>query len=252
MRLSLVIVKMLRARLAPAMTLVGWSAVLALLLGLSLWQVRRAEEKTRLIDAFVAAQSASVDDAPDEEAARRLAGEAAVFVKACVTGRYDESRQVLLDGQVQGGQAGLHVWTPLIRETGPPVVVDRGWVALDARFGPAAPLDVGGGTRTACGMLVRFPQSGWRLPPPRGATDWPRRMVYPDINDLESALGLPVYPLLLLLDPDAPDGFLRRWQPVPLGPERHYGYAVQWAALAATWVVATVVYRRRHRRSTRR
>ncbi|HXF08074.1 MAG TPA: SURF1 family protein [Candidatus Acidoferrales bacterium] len=236
----------------PAVILVGWSAVLALLLGLSLWQLHRAEEKTRLINAFVAAQFTSVGDAPDEESARRLAGEAAVFVKACVTGRYDERRQVLLDGQVQGGQVGLHVWTPLIRETGPPVIVDRGWVAQNARFGPAASLDVGGGIRTVCGTLARFPRSGWRLSPPNGSTDWPRRMVYPDTADLKSALGLPVYPLLLLLDPDAPDGFLRRWQPVSLGPERHYGYAVQWAGLAATWIVATFVYRRRHRRSARR
>ena len=252
MRLSPVMVKMLRARLGPALALVGWSAVLALLMGLSLWQLQRAGEKTRLIDAFVEAQSASVDEVPDEEVARRLAGEAAVFVKACVTGRYDERRQVLLDGQVQGGQAGLRVWTPLLREAGPPVIVDRGWVAQDVRLGPTEPLAVGGEERTACGMLVRLPRSGWRLPPPRGVTDWPRRMVYPEMADLEGALGLPVYPLLLLLDPDAPDGFLRRWQPVSLGPERHYGYAVQWAGLAVTWVVATIVYRRRHRRSTRR
>ena len=238
-------------RLVPVLRLLGWVAVLALLTGLSLWQLRRAEEKTQRIDAFAQAQTGPGQDAPDERAARRRAGDDAVFVKTCLTGRYDAARQFLLDGQVQAGQAGLHVWTPLRRQTGAPVIVDRGWVAQDAERGPAESIEVGGGERFVCGMLTRFPRSGWRLPAPP-ATTWPRNVVYPDSADLEAALASPVYPLVLLLDPHAPDGFRRQWQPVSLGPERHYGYALQWAGLALTWIVATIAYRRRHRRSTSR
>lgn len=236
----------------PALGLAAWVAVLGLLVGLSAWQIRRAEEKTQRIDAFAQAQANPGDEAPDERVAQRRAAEEAVFIKACVTGRYDAGRQFLLDGQVQDGQAGLHVWTPLLRQEGTPVMVDRGWVAQKADRGPAEPIEVDGAERTVCGMLTRFPRSGWRLPAPPEATAWPRNVVYPERGDLEAALDAPVYPLLLLLDPLAPDGFRRHWQPVSLGPERHYGYAVQWAGLAVTWVIATIAYRRRHRRATDR
>lgn len=238
-------------RLAPVLRLAGWSAVLALLIGLSLWQLRRAAEKTQMIAAFAQAQANPGQPAPDADTALLQAGNAVVFVRTCVTGRYDGGRQFLLEGQVQEGRAGLHVWTPLIRQAGPPVVVDRGWVAQDARRAPMEAIEVDGAERTACGLLVRFPRSGWRLPAPP-ATAWPRSVVYPDPGDLEAALASPVYPLLLLLDRHAPDGFQRQWQPVALGPERHYGYAVQWAGLAVTWVIATIAYRRRHRRATDR
>ena len=46
--------------------------------------------------------------------------------------------------------------------------------------------------------------------------------------------------MVLLLDKDQPGGFVREWNPVVVGPERHVGYAVQWFALAAALVILYV------------
>ncbi|MGD2032747.1 MAG: SURF1 family protein, partial [Gammaproteobacteria bacterium] len=46
---------------------------------------------------------------------------------------------------------------------------------------------------------------------------------------------------IVLLDASAEDGYLRNWAPTEFGPERHYGYALQWFALAATLVIIYVV-----------
>ena len=52
-------------------------------------------------------------------------------------------------------------------------------------------------------------------------------------------LGYPLQPALILLEPATPDGYERDWQPRfgGFGPERHYGYAAQWFALAAALVI---------------
>lgn len=65
-------------------------------------------------------------------------------------------------------------------------------------------------------------------------------MNFPDSSDIAAALGGRVYQQILLLDPDAADGFRREWQPPGLGPMRHVAYAIQWFALALTAVILFV------------
>ena len=44
------------------------------------------------------------------------------------------------------------------------------------------------------------------------------------------------------LDPGAPDGYLREWQPPGLAPLRHLSYAIQWWCFAALAVVVWAVF----------
>jgi len=54
---------------------------------------------------------------------------------------------------------------------------------------------------------------------------------------LAAVLGRRLEPRILLLDPGAPDGYLREWQPPGLPPLRHWSYALQWWAFAVAAVV---------------
>ena len=49
---------------------------------------------------------------------------------------------------------------------------------------------------------------------------------------LGDELGYQLMPVMLLLEPEEPDGFVREWHPLTFGPERNVGYAVQWFGLA--------------------
>lgn len=233
-----------------ALLILAWGGVLALLVGLAFWQVQRGQEKTRLLVGFAASRDAPPQHEMDVDQARALLGQETVFVRACFAGHYVADHQFLLDGQMQGGQVGFDVWTPLERPSGETLMVNRGWVAQDSERHPLVALAVGNGEREVCGTLVRFPRSGWALKPMSESGNWPRVVVYPALEELEHALGTSIYPLLLLLDVDQPDGYLRFWRPVTMTPEQHYGYAVQWAALAVTWVVMTVVFWRRRSRGS--
>ena len=50
---------------------------------------------------------------------------------------------------------------------------------------------------------------------------------------------------IVLLDPAAPFGYVRVWQPPGLSPLRHFSYAVQWWSFALLTLVIWVVVSRR-------
>ena len=205
---------------------------------LGAWQVRRADESRATLAQFangaaetaLAALPASLDDTTR-------------FHRVEIEGEYVVARQFLLDNMLHDGVAGYHVLTPLrMLKSEQRVLVNRGWVPTgDRRVLP----DVGveAGPRTISGRLERLPRPGLRL----GADGegGPERPVvvlqYPTADALALRLGEPVYDYLVLLDADAPDGYVRDWRAPTLGPERHVAYAGQWFALAVGAAAAAIV-----------
>ena len=65
------------------------------------------------------------------------------------------------------------------------------------------------------------------------------------MTQLAAALGVPLGARILLLDPAAPFGYVRAWQPPGLAPLRHFSYAVQWWSFALATLVLWVIMSRR-------
>jgi surfeit locus 1 family protein len=215
------------------------AALLAAFVSAGWWQVGRAREKQAMIDGFargtetsVALQGVGVD-------------ELARYQHVSAQGRYDNSRQILLDNMPSStGQPGFRVLTPFRRGGGEKLLlVDRGWLPLGVSREQLPVVFVDDVERTVAGRLDQLPVPGLRVGPAEapGATGWPRLMNFPTQHDVESALGEPVESRILLLDASNPDGYQRVWRPsVGFGPERHLGYAIQWFALAIALVVIFV------------
>ena len=220
--------------------------MLALLVWLGFWQLDRAEQKRALADAYAAAATAApvvIESAAALAAAPRHA-------RVSATGRFVAERQVLLDAQTHDGQVGYRVWTPLALDNGDWVLVDRGWLSAGATRARLPDVAVDAAPRTVAGSKAPLPEPGLRLGDAAPADGpWPRRMVWPDEQALARAFGRAVPPALVLLDADAPDGFVREWAPADgMTAQRHVGYAVQWFALAAALVVIALVLLLRNRR----
>ncbi|MGH8262128.1 MAG: SURF1 family cytochrome oxidase biogenesis protein, partial [Steroidobacterales bacterium] len=97
---------------------------------------------------------------------------------------------------------------------------------------------------TIRGRLDELPVPGIRLAGPSAEAmpgPWPKLMNYPAWPELAAAYGPGLYPRILLLDRDQPDGFTREWTPPGFGPERHIAYAIQWFGLALTVAVIYAV-----------
>jgi surfeit locus 1 family protein len=213
------------------------AAALAAFVSLGWWQVGRAREKQALVESF--ARGA-------QDTAVLLAGDTMDglprYQQVTAAGRYDATRQILIDNMPsQAGRPGYRVLTPLLRASAERVLlVDRGWVPLGQSRDVLPPVSVPTDPVTVAGRLDQLPVPGVRVGEAdvAGATNWPRVMNFPRQQDIERVLGTRVESRILLLDPAAPNGYERAWRPsVGFGPERHFGYAVQWFALALAALV---------------
>lgn len=209
--------------------------LLAFLVGLGLWQLDRAEQKRSLLDQWQERR-----EAPPKALASVLAGEAERFTRVAVRGRYDGEHQFLLDNRIRESRPGFHVLTPLKLANGDgAILVNRGWVPMGQGRSDLPELPVPEGPVRIVGGLAPPPQTGMRM----GAADpggqgWPKIVQHMDPQRVSGQLGYPVPAQVVRLDPGAPGGFEREWgAPVPFGPQRHLGYAVQWFALAVTLLV---------------
>ena len=174
------------------------------------------------------------------------------FLRVEVTGTYDAAREVLLYGRdASTGEAGNHVLTPLVLPGGGAVVVDRGWVPIDAAVpvtgdGAAAP-----GRVSVSGVI--FPPDALSTPT-QGASPVVR-VIKVDLGVLGGQLPYRLLPVYVLLQTQSPAQSGRLPEPPPLpeltnGP--HFSYAIQWFSFAAIAIVGYFVVLHRERRDTRR
>jgi len=149
------------------------------------------------------------------------------------TGRYDNEHQFLLENIIVNSRYGYYVITPLFGEEGEPVLlVNRGWIEKGADD-----IDLGilpSGRVTVHGRAGSLPRAGMKMGEAvTPGVDWPKLAVYPSYEELAAALGSKVQTFALLMDHEEPDGFYRHWVPTEFGPGKHFGYALQWFAMAA-------------------
>jgi surfeit locus 1 family protein len=217
--------------------------LIASLVSLGRWQLRRAEEKRVLFDSFAAGTDATrLIDLATPSLRRYQHIEA--------SGHYDEARQILIDNMVDAGRAGYFVITPFALTGGGWLLVNRGWVPLGASRAERPAIGVAGGERRIRGRADHMPSPGIQmgtkavLAPP-----YPVVAAFPSHDEIARLLGESSWTKatdLVLLDSGEPDGYVRHWSAPGIPPMRHLGYAVQWFALALTLLVIYIVTNLRH------
>ena len=227
---------------APAWAWFLTAAAVALFSTLAAWQTGRALAKEAMLGALGDAAAPAQMLSAATPAPRGLD-----LRRAQATGSYLADRQLLQDGQSRAQRPGYHVWTPLRLADGAVVVVNRGWIPLDRggfdAFAPGGPVTVRGFWRALPEPGLRFSGAG-NCPPDH---KFPAVVLYPTAGELDCLVGQPVLAGVLLLDADVPGGFVREWTDFGFPPQRHYGYAVQWLALAIAAVVIFIAVNRKRR-----
>ncbi|HMN44695.1 MAG TPA: SURF1 family protein [Povalibacter sp.] len=205
---------------------------------LGLWQRHRAAEKEALIGRY-----GSGGETPLELTAA-TAGSLPQYQHVRAAGHYDTTHQILLDNMPsQHGQPGYRVVTPFELAAGGTLLVDRGWVPMGRTRQDLPSVAVDTQSRDIAGRYDSLPRPGIAMSA-KDSTDsaWPRVLNYPQQQQVETALGRPVLPGVLLLDAERPDGYERAWQArFQFGPERHLAYAVQWFGLATAAIVIYLI-----------
>ncbi len=219
----------------PKFTLATLITIL-LFIGLGIWQLERAAQITQLIKTInfrLNLTPISINELKESKDWR--------FVPIGVQGVFDNEHQILLDKRTYQGQAGYDVITPFkIPGSAQALLVDRGWISIQQATS-ISPVTEG---ISISGVLVQpdvfaFADSAFNEQNPQ----WPLIIQQIDFERLSIALGYPLYPYIVLLSPNNPYGFVRKWQNLAarLTPEKNEAYAMQWFGLAFVTFVLFLV-----------
>lgn len=230
-----------------------WATLLTLVFCLSfirlgIWQLDRAQEKQQLLAAWEhqhALPPLTLEDFPDK-------AEVQQYESVSLAGSFDNAHTFLLDNQPHEGQVGYHVFTPFqIEAGGPAILVNRGWVAADADRNRLPQVPAIENSQIITGYLYKPTGSLLVLDESQALdTGWPKRVQALEPNQLAPLLTYPLVDYTLRLRPEKNSGFIRDWQMKHLTPEKHWGYAFQWFALAVTLLIIYLIVNRPRRKKT--
>lgn len=196
-------------------------------IGLTRWQLDRAEQKTSLLQREATRSTLNLGD---------LAEPFDLPQPVRARGRWLGQTQLLLDNRIRDHQPGVFVLTPFLLEDDRVVVVNRGWALWPSRTAPLPnPQPPASELFEIRGVLAEAPGVGARMgAADSGAADeWPRLQTWFDPTPLSQALGSGIPEAVIRLAPDDPAHLTGdAWQIVTFGPERHRGYALTWASIA--------------------
>lgn len=202
--------------------------VLAVLLGLGGWQMRRLAWKEGLLARLVLAEAAPP--------APLLAPAPEPWTRVAVSGRFDHGREALLGAEVRNGALGATLVTPLLRPGQPPLLVLRGWVPLARN----QVVDRPEGEQALVGYVRPGETPGWMA----ARDDPPRRLFYTFTpSAIAEALHLPApapFGLVVLGVGGARLPIPATALPRPENP--HLGYALTWFGLALTLVGVALAF----------
>ncbi|MDG9703620.1 SURF1 family protein [Streptomyces sp. DH37] len=236
-----VILTLVAILLIPAMVRLGF------------WQLHRHED--RVARNELVAESLAAEPVPVREltAPGRGPADADRYRRVTATGAYDTGGEVVVRQRTgrDDRRIGYHVLTPLVREDGTAVLVNRGWVPAgeDLTKFPEVPAPPSGEV-TVTGRLMADEETGSGVKDKRGLP--PRQVMLIDSERMAEELDRPVLGGYVALEKTSPEpsGDQPELLPEPdhsgIGP--HLAYAFQWWLFAAAVPVGWAVLVRRERR----
>ena len=206
-------------------------AGIALTLALGNWQLGRGNEKSALTERILAASRDALIALPAAE----IKVDDVAWHRVEVRGRFEPKYMVFIDNRVLHGVAGYHVVMPLrIADSERYVLVNRGWVAqtnsratLPQITTPAQALRVVG--------LATVPSKRYLELSSKVAEGnvWQNLT----LERYRAAVSIQIQPVVIQQENEVDDGLEREWGALDLGADKHYAYAFQWFALAATILI---------------
>jgi surfeit locus 1 family protein len=210
-----------------------------LLLRLGFWQAERAEEKQQLLAVYQQQRNL-----PAQNFAELLNNNIDVSYRPIIiAGTYDANSYWLLDNQPRQGKVGYEVIMPLqvdikvdsqlIKST---ILVNRGWIKASRLRSDLPIIDTPSDSITIKGYFYTPSKNAIFSNIESNSSDlsqvWPKRVLALTTQQAEKVLATTVYPQVLRINDQSPSALITDWPVINTLPEKHYGYSVQWFAMA--------------------
>lgn len=222
--------------LAPSLVTL---ALLPIFISLGFWQLDRAEQKRDLQSGYEERISQPAFRLESRVRARDELEHRRVFVR----GIFDNKHQVFIDNKVNKGKVGYYVITPLkMVGSDQYVLVNRGWIPVGHSRSELPDIKVTNQHVTIYGVLAKARRDIFMLSDlNRDASGWPARMQWLDVNEFSKDTKFKVYPFAILMDADAPHGYIREWGKAKVDPDKSTSYAMQWFSFALLLMIIYIV-----------
>ena len=191
-----------------------------LFFSLGLWQIERGQAKTTILAEF----EDNLSKTPTY-----LNQESKRWDRVYVKGKWDSSKQILVDNVINRGVVGYKVLTPLrIIETNQLILVDRGWIKQN-KFRDILPnIELVEGDEVISGIL-EYPELGLVLSEDLISKEWPKVSQTKNLEVISKEYDEFIYPMILLADPILKNSLeYIKITPTNMTPTKHYGYSAQW------------------------
>ncbi len=218
-------------------------AVVALLIGLGVWQLKRLAWKEGLI-AEIEARAKGAPITLQEAIAVAREGRDPSYYRVHVKGSFDHAKERYLYALSNDGEPGWHVITPLNSVEGDLVLIDRGFVPDNLRDPSSRAAGQLEGDVDVTG-LVRLPETPGPFTPDNEPDT--NRWFWRDLSGMTYSMfptaTMDPAPFFLEAEKsDVPGGWPEGGQTRLELPNNHLQYAITWFLLAGAVVVIYLVY----------
>lgn len=206
--------------------------VVAILIGLTLWQWQRAMDKAKLLQRLAQSQSINAQQL------KHLPSAAVDGLMLATLVHWLPPFVWLLDNQILQGRPGYDVIIPVNTDAnGDILLVNLGWIAAPLIRSQLPVVDIPSSFIVE-GML-RTRLGGLRLGENiENNGRWPMRIQQIDTAELSQNLKRSIYPGVVYQLHNSP--YVAHYQPVVVSPDRHRAYALQWSLLAIAVIIVAL------------
>jgi surfeit locus 1 family protein len=191
-----------------------------LFFSLGLWQIERGQSKTNLLDDF----EKKILEKPSY-----INQKSQKWDRVYVEGKWDGSKQILIDNVISRGIAGYKVLTPLrMKETDQLILVDRGWIKQNTFRDQLPDIKLMQIDEVVSGIL-EIPELGLVLSDDLVSEEWPKISQTKNLGVIKNEYDENIFPMILLADPTLKNSLeYIKITPTNMSPIKHYGYSAQW------------------------
>ncbi|KIW94250.1 uncharacterized protein Z519_05566 [Cladophialophora bantiana CBS 173.52] len=203
---------------------------------LGTWQIQRLDWKTKLIAKYedrLVRPPLPLPPRIDPEAIHEFD-----YRRVYATGRFRHDQEMLIGPRTQDGKDGFMVVTPLEREGGSTILVNRGWISKEKRFQVDRDPESLPRVEVTVSGLLREP---WKKNffTPKNQPDM-GKFYFPDVNEMAQVVGAEPVWIEETMTPDLLVSYSREAKGIPIGraPEvnlrnNHLQYIFTWYSLSA-------------------
>jgi cytochrome oxidase assembly protein ShyY1 len=209
------------------------------LISFGLWQLDREQQKSRLQIQYD--ERALV--APRDEAEIDWSGSDLGWVAITAVGRFDSSRQFMLDNRILNSRVGYEIITPFITESGT-ILVNRGWISQGQTRADIPDISVNEQPAVIDGHIYVPDGETFVLGSDASVEDnWPKLIQKVDVEQLASTLAInDIKPFVVRLTDNSQAVLQTNWAAINMRPETHRAYAVQWFTMAAVLLLLYLMF----------